>query len=343
MGARSDSLAFHNHFDKFYSNVLFPYMESAGITQIIQLGDLFDRRKTINFNTLHLARQYFFDPLRDRGFKMDVLAGNHDTAFRSTNEVNSPKLLLGEYDNIRAFSEPVTLNYDGLDVAILPWVNPSNYADCMKFVEDTPAQILMGHLELAGFEMYRGTIIDHGMPMELFQKFDMVCSGHYHHKSSRGNIHYLGTPTELTWSDFNDPRGFHVFDTQTRNLEFILNPYRMFHKIHYNDSDKDMDQILDFEDDMYEGTYVKVIVHQKTNPYWFDLFIEKLEKTGAVDIQVVDDHLNLSMEGDDEIMQEAEDTLTILRKVVDGVETNVPKAALENFLVSLYQEAQHHE
>ena len=32
------------------------------------------------------------------------------------------------------------------------------------------------------------------------------------------------------------PRGFHIlFDTETRELEFIQNPYEMFHKIYYDD------------------------------------------------------------------------------------------------------------
>jgi len=343
IGARSDNLAFHDYFQKFFSQVLFPYMEKEQITHIIQLGDLFDKRQSINFVSLHRGRQYFFDPLRDKGLTMDVFVGNHDTAYRSTNEVNSPHLLLGEYNNIQTFSEPVTMRYDDIDIALLPWVNSSNYASSMEFIQSTPAPILLGHLEIAGFEMYRGTIIDHGLPMETFHKFDLVCSGHYHHRSTRANITYCGTPYQITWSDFDDPRGFHVFDTTTRSLEFVLNPYRMFHKIFYNDSSKTMEQVVDRDYSMYSGTYVKVVVQQKTNPYWFDLFIDKLEKSGTVDVQVVDDHLNLNLDDDNEILQEAEDTLTILRKVVDGVESPVPKSRLEDFLINLYREAQHHE
>lgn len=341
--ARNGHQAFHNHFERFYSRILFPYMEKEKITHIIQLGDLFDSRRYISFTSLHRCREYFFDEMVKRDITMDVFVGNHDCALKSSNHINSPHLLLGEYGNIKTYSDPVTVNYDGLDVALLPWVNNNNYDQCMEFVNATPAPILMGHLELAGFEMYRGTIIEHGMPMDKFQKFDMVLSGHYHHRSTRGNITYCGVPTQLTWSDYNDNKGFHVFDTEKRSLEFIVNPYNMFYKIHYNDVDKTMEQIVERDYSMYEGTYVKVVVGQKTNPYWFDMFIDRLEKAGTTDIQVVDDHLNLNLEDDNEILQEAEDTLTILRKVVDGVESTVPKKKLETFLISLYQEAQHHE
>ena len=50
-GARNDSRKFHDYFEKFYKNTFFPYLEEHGITEIIQLGDLFDRRKFINYKS----------------------------------------------------------------------------------------------------------------------------------------------------------------------------------------------------------------------------------------------------------------------------------------------------
>ena len=77
-GARGDSLEFHRYFQKFYSNVLFPYMIENKLDTIIQLGDLFDRRKFINFNSLYLSRKYFFDKLKENNINMNTLLGNHD-------------------------------------------------------------------------------------------------------------------------------------------------------------------------------------------------------------------------------------------------------------------------
>lgn len=342
-GARSDALSLHDYYEKFYTNTFFPYLDENGIDTVVQFGDLFDRRKYVNFVTLSRSRQYFFDELAKRNIKLDVFVGNHDTFYKNTNDINSPDLLLHDYKNISVYSEPVVKNYDGLDIALLPWVNTSNYAQCIDFINNTKAQILFGHLELAGFEMYRGAFNDHGMDSKLFDKFDMVCTGHYHHRSSRGNIHYLGTPYEMTWSDYQDPRGFHILDTDTRDLKFIQNPYRMFNKIHYDDTNKEMDEIVGIDYEMYKDTFIKVIVHNKNNPYWFDLFIDRLEKTGVEDIQVVEDHLNLNLEDDSDIVNEAEDTLTILRKVVDGLDTKVQKKDLDSFLTSLYTEAMHVE
>lgn len=342
-GARNDNIAFHDYFEKFYRDVLFPYLDKHDIKVVHQFGDLFDRRKYINFYSLWRSRHYFFDELKKRNIEMYVPVGNHDTYYKNSNDVNSPELLLGEYSNVHPWSSPTTVNVDGTEIALLPWVCSGNYQESLDFIKNTDAQILFGHLELAGFEMHRGTFNDHGMEVKLFEKFDIVCSGHYHHKSSRGNIHYLGTPYEMTWSDFQDPRGFHIFDTDTRELEFIQNPYRMFNKIHYDDTEKTMEEVLDIDLNLYQNTFVKVVVHNKTNPYWFDMFVTKLEKNGVVDIQIVEDHLNLNLEDDSDIIDEAEDTLTILRKVVDGIETNVSKKELDSFLTTLYTEALHVE
>lgn len=339
-GARGDSIAFGDYIRKFYQNIFFPYLVDNDITRIIHLGDIVDRRKYINYVTARRLREDFIEPCFKHGIELDVIIGNHDTSFKNTNEVNSMNELYHNSNYGHTWhSEAAELVIDGTKIALLPWVCSGNYTESMQFLENTDAQILFGHLEIQGFEMYRGSFNDHGFESNIFSKFDVVCSGHFHHKSTRGNINYLGAPYEMTWSDYNDPRGFHIFDTDTRQLHFIQNPYRLFNKIHYTDVDKTMDEILDVDFEMYQNTYVKVVVHQKTNPYWFDLFIEKLEKSGVIDLQVVDDHFNLNLEDDSDIVNEAEDTLTILRKVVDQVDSNIPKKELDNFLTLLYNEA----
>jgi DNA repair exonuclease SbcCD nuclease subunit len=338
-GARGDSPAFAEYFNRFYYEQFFPYLAANGISRIFHLGDIVDRRKYINFVTARHLRK-FVEHCDSSGIRLDVIVGNHDTSFKNTNEVNSMRELFehSTYD-IHYYSDPTVVDVDGTNIAVLPWICSGNYEESMQFINNTNAQILFGHLELAGFEMYKGAVNDHGFDSKIFDKFDTVCSGHFHHKSTRGNINYLGAPYEMSWSDYNDPRGFHVFDTETRELEFVRNPLTMFNKIHYHDQDKTLDEIMDMDFDHYKGSYVKLIVHTKTNPYWFDMFVDKIEKAGVLDLQVVDDNLNLQLEDDGDIVNEAEDTLTVLNKVVDQVESRVDKKVLYNFLSSLYNEA----
>jgi len=341
-GARNDSVAFLDYYDKFYTNIFFPYLKEHGIKEILHLGDIFDRRKFINFNTLDRAREIFFDKLVSEDVVMHLVIGNHDTYFKNTNEINSPDLLLGEYkSHIKIYSKPEIVSFGNTDILLMPWMCTDNMEESLNIINNPKsAQVCMGHLELAGFEMNKGIVIEHGMDSNIFGRFDLVCSGHFHHRSKKGNIRYLGCPYEITWSDYGDQKGFHSFNTDTRELDFVHNPYTMFNKIHYDDSMwKDYGAIdtLDFSD--LSGTYVKVIVNTKNNPYWFDLFIDRLEKVDPLAIQVVDDNLYLNLEDDGDIVNEAEDTLSILKKFVESAEVDIDKKEIDKILGELYVEA----
>jgi DNA repair exonuclease SbcCD nuclease subunit len=337
-GARSDSIAFLDFFQKFYDNIFFPTIEKEGIDTVLILGDTFDRRKYINFYSLHRAKEMFFNLLAAKGIEVYMLAGNHDTYYKNTNDVNSPDLLLQEYGNITVIDTPRTINVHGVDICMMPWICPENYQESLDHIKTTIAEICMGHFEISGFAMYRGMTSHEGLGKETFGKFDMVFSGHYHHKSDDGHIYYLGNPYELTWQDFNDPRGFHLFDVSTRKLEFIRNPYTMFARIEYNDRDQEP---LDLDALDLKESYVKLVVN-KTDFYKFDKFIQKLYNKGCHEIKIVED-MSEFQEG--EIGEEInlEDTLSVLSNYIDSVETDVDKEQVKTFMRTLYTEAVNYE
>lgn len=337
-GCRGDSPVFAKHIARFYNDVFFPYIDSNNINFIFHLGDIVDRRKYINFLSAKALFVDFINPIKQRKKFLHAIIGNHDTFYKNTNEINSMDILYGATAPFNYYSDPTEITIDGCRILLMPWICSSNYDKCIESIKNSKAQILFGHLELSGFEMYKGSVINHGYDPKLFEKFDVVCSGHFHHKSSKGNIHYLGCPYEMTWSDFDDPKGFHVFDTDTRELTFVENPNKIFHKLFYNDVDQRLDYVMDQKFDYLKDSIVKVVVKNKTNPHMFDLYIEKLEKAGTADIQVVEDHLNLDLEGDEDILDEAEDTLTILKKYAQQV-TKQDTKELQALLQDLYSEA----
>lgn len=339
-GIRNDSQIFYDYFKRFLDEVFFPTLEKEGIKQVIHLGDVVDRRKYVNFLTLYRLRKDFLEELERRMIDLDAILGNHDTYYKNTNEVNALKELIeGKYRFIHVVENPETIVIDGTPILLLPWICEDNYQESMDAIKNTEAQIVMGHLELNGFEMFRGSIADHGMDHRLFDRFDVVCSGHYHHKSDTGNIHYLGAFAEYTWSDYDDPRGFHIFDTDTRELTFIRNPFKMFEKIWYDDSGKTVEEVVFDREIDVRNKMVKVIVKNKTNPYWFDLFIDRVEKAGAIDLQVVEDHMNLDLMADEDIVDEAEDTLTVCKKYIGQLNLSVDQKKLERVITNLYNEA----
>jgi predicted phosphodiesterase len=337
-GVRNDSLAFHDYMKRFYDDIFFRYLDEHNVTTVVHCGDIVDRRKYININTAYRLRKDLIEPAINRGIIWHQIIGNHDTYHKNTNKVSSFIELFNRYP-INIYYETTEVMFDGTKILFIPWICDDNKEHSFKLIKETDAQIAFGHLELEGFEMFKGSIVSHGDDPSLFGRFDTVCSGHFHHRSNRGNIHYLGSPAEYTWSDYNDPRGFHIFDTETRELTFIENPYKMFHKFWYNDGDINfVDSKIDYS--QFSGKIIKIIIQEKNNPYWFDKFIENIEKNNPIDIQIVEDHLNLNLEEDEEIVDEAESTIDIFKKYIRNTECKgINKEKLENKIVELYNEA----
>lgn len=338
-GARSDSLDFHRYFGKFYDEVFFPFLKENNITTVFQMGDLFDRRKYINFNSLYLSRKYFFDKLKENNITLHALLGNHDIAFRNTLEVNSPVLLLKDYDNIFVYEDFSTVSFDGVDVDVVPWICDDNEEDIFGKIKDTKSQICFGHFEISGFEMDKGHVCDIGIDKKSLAKYDVVLSGHFHHKSSDGNITYVGTPYEMTWADCGDPKGFHVFDTETRDMQFCRNPLVMFNKIYYNDEETDFEYWKNYDYQKLKDGYVKVVVVNKQNPYLFDQVLDSLYKNGVADLSIVEDFSDIYESTDDDDIDQAQDTITILSNYIDNLELEVETDKLKSIMRELYVEA----
>lgn len=341
-GARNDSIHFLDFYEKFYSGTFFPSLEKEGVKHVLILGDTFDRRKYVNFYTLQRAKKMFFDPLAEKGIKVYMLVGNHDTYYKNTNEVNSPELVLEDYDNVAIISSPDVITLDGTNILMMPWICAENYEQSIEQLKTAKAEICMGHFEIAGFAMYKGMKSEEGLDRDLFKRFDFTFSGHYHHKSSSNDIHYLGNPYELTWQDYNDNRGFHILDLSNRTFNFIRNPNVMFNRIVYDDKVNDVKTISSMDLSVYKNTYVKVVVANKTNPYLFDMLINKLYDVGTLDITIAEDFSELEDEEDNNVDQ-AEDTVTILNKYVDNLTTDLDKDKLKGIMKNLYVEALNEE
>jgi len=334
-GARNDNINFNEYFFEFYENQFFPYLKEHDITDVIHLGDVMDRRKYVSYRIAKDFRERFINQFENYNFHM--LVGNHDTFYKNTNAVNSlQELVDGRYENITVYEEATEVEFDGCKILFVPWINADNMNHTMKMLKQSDAQIVMGHLELNGFEMQKGMVMDHGWDKQEFNRFDMVMSGHYHHKSDDGQIYYLGTPYEIYWNDWNDPKGFHVFDTEKRELERIVNPRTIFSKIYYDDSQEINDDVSSYKD-----KYVKLVVVNKKDLYQFDKFVDKLLQADCHEVKIIEDFSELDASNvSDDIVENTEDTMTMLERYIDDLDVTLSKDRLKNTMRTLYTEAQ---
>ena len=336
-GVKNGADIFLDYSEKFYDETFFPYLVEHGIKKIIHLGDYFEHRKYVNYKVLEHNYKTFVSKLYEHDMHMDIIPGNHDVYFKNTNNLNSLEQILSKYsDRIHIHMDPKVINYDGLDIGLVPWISKDNEEECMEFMRTASAPILMGHLELGGFRyMANANITSHGMGTEIFQRYEAVYSGHYHTKSTQENVTYLGTQFELTWSDAGDPKYFHVLDTDTRDILPGRNPAVLFQKIIYDGDDEPT-----LEQERIEGTYIKVVVSNKKDLFAFDQFMDKLYNLNPHEVRIIENFDELAGGSIDDDDVDTVDTPTLLNSYIDTAKTNLNNDILKKMMNELYIEAQ---
>ena len=338
-GARNSSGIFIDYQEKFYTEVFFPYLRENGISRILHLGDYYEHRKFVNFKVLNANRRHFLDKLREYNITMDIIPGNHDVTYRNTNDLCSlGELMIGYDDVVNIHMQPTELQFAPSDqkVIMIPWINSENEHYTLKCLDQTDAKICLGHFEFEGFQMYRGAVSHDGMDMRPFKKFDAVYSGHYHTKSSNGNIAYLGAQMEFTWADCDDPKFFHILDLETGHLEAVQNPLTLFTKVVYDDEEFDYNR---FDYSIFDKQFVKVRVVNKTSLSQFEDFIANIQLKKVYDLKIEETYdLDNNVDEDGENTH-FEETSELISQYIDTMDTLLDKDMLKAQLKELYNEA----
>ena len=331
LDGRKGSLPFWNYWQKFYDEIFFPTLEKENITTVFDLGDTFDNRKSVDFNTLNRIKYNYFDRLKK--YEVHMLLGNHCTYYKNTNKINSPELLLENYSNIKIYTEPETIFIGGKEFLMMPWINVENKEECTKLIKKG-GEIMCSHMEVDGFEVTPGMHFEGGFTVSDFKNFNRVWSGHFHHRSKRGNVQYLGNPYQMFWNDYKSSRGFHIYDTETDRLRFYKNPFEIFEKIFYDDANHDYNKL---DVSSYKDKFIKIIVDEKRNYQMFETLVDRLYNVGSHDVKIVE--ILVDSDDIDDVHLETKDTMTLLNEYIDEVDIAVDKSSLKSVMRSLYIES----
>lgn len=345
-GSRGDNAILYDIQERFYLDVFWPAIDAEGsVTEILHMGDVTDRRKQINFQTLSFAKRVFFEEARKRNIKIHWLLGNHDLPYKHSLKLSSHEAFK-EYENVKSYSAATVVPFNGVDTLLVPWICDENVEQVIDAVKTFSGSVVAGHFEFNGFELYRGFVNNHGMETDLFRSFPLVMSGHYHLRSSRDNIFYLGAPYEMVWSDHGSDHGFHWWTPQTHDLEFVSNPHHLFYTFIYDDKDKNASYVSELLAKItatnVQQRIVKIIVRNKTQPLWYESFTDQVMNVGAHEMQFVDDTAwnSANSEMDFESVT-THDTMTLIRQYVDGLpwSNTEMQTSVSEMLGELYQEA----
>lgn len=332
-GVRNDSQQFVEYQKKFFDTLFFPTLKERGIKEVIDLGDTFDRRKYINYHTLLNIKEFYFDPLKENDINVHIIIGNHSTYHKNSNDVNSPDLILSEYTNVKSYKDPKHIRFGDSEYLLMPWINSENIEECYRVMEESKAHVMFGHFELTGHTLKGNFKFNKGISLSDIKKFEYIFSGHYHHRSSVKNFMYLGAPYQFDWGDLDEKRGFYIFDTETLELEFIENPYKIYKKIFWP---TDNDVVIN--ESTISDIYVKIVVQDKPNIIEFDSFVDKIESFAPHNVFIEEvDHIFSDEECE---IDSIEDTLTTIKTYISNEEiVDEKKDKLLELLSELYYES----
>lgn len=329
---RDSSEYFIDKYKLFFENIFFPRLKKENIKTIICLGDTFEDRRKINVNGLHAARKMFFDVALKENIKIITILGNHCVYYKNTNEINSIDILCNAYPNITLIDHDV-IDLDGFKLALCSWINKENYKEKLEFINTCEADCFASHLELTGYEMTKGNFCEHGMSPSLFDRFDQTWSGHFHIKNTDGKIKYLGNPFQTNKGDYGYDRGFHIFDTDTRELEFIKNTYTVYDHINYiEDSDYNFNNYKD------KIVFVNISSFLKVDQVKLNTFIDTLNDYSHSS-EIIERENVLATYTAEELKDEYKTTIETITEYITGSFEVDDSSYMNSYMNDLYNEA----
>ena len=336
VGVRNNNSIFHDYQQRFFDNIFFPYIDDHDIDVVVHVGDHLDNRKTTNVLTSQKFDEMWVQQIISRDMVEHGILGNHTAYYKNTNTVNSLSHIYNKGNGLILYDvEPKEVEIGGLLWGMVPWITADNKEKCFEFIRTTKAEILCGHFEIMGFYMDGGHKCESGVSVSDLKRFRKVFSGHFHKKQTVANISYLGTPYDMTFSDLGEVKGFHIFDTETLDLEFIQNPEKIFHKIYYDDI-KDPD-VVEKDYSFIKNGFVRLVVLNKSDHGKFDLLLDKLEDAEMYRLQIAETVSEESTESSDVDMSQS--TSEIINNHIDGLAGISDPAMVKDIMNVLYTEA----
>lgn len=344
-GISNDSPVHAATIKNFFSKCFFPELKKRGISDIIHLGDVVDVRTKISYPTLQLLKNEYILPVVDGDYRVYQIIGNHDVYYRTSNDVSVADVF-EPYSNFSVYNEVKDVQLkDGTKICMLPWINKNNESSVMEHLKSTDADYVMAHLEIKGALMMKGTVSEHGQEASVFGKFKKVFTGHYHIRSVRDNIVYIGNIAHFNWGDFGEERGFAIWDTVTGDIEYVNSPYSPYKKIYYDDVSNDYSDLSVYDRVDFSDKIIKIVTVNKENPYHFDLFMQYIESKQPYNVSVIENDIlkyHVSDDGSEvlDIDRASIDiSLTLSEYIKDFNLSEEQNNRVSNILVGLQKEA----
>lgn len=220
-GVRANSNEWLEIQKDFFENLFIPtlkkHVQPGDV--LVQVGDTFDNRQSINIKVLNYAVDLF--ERLGQILPVHVICGNHDIWAKKSNEITSIDSLKW-IPNVQIYKEPQLLKWNDRNVLMMPWRRDSDH-EAETLADFPTTNIVFCHSEVKGIYLNSKVKNEHGTDSNIYDKYTRVYSGHIHFRQSRGKLLMVGTPYQLTRSDANNAKGFDLVDLDDMSETFFEN------------------------------------------------------------------------------------------------------------------------
>lgn len=220
-GVRSNSMEWLDVQKQFFEEVFIPALKEnvKPGDVLVQVGDTFDNRQSINIRVLNYAVDLF--ERLGKILPVHIICGNHDIWAKSSNDVTSIDSLKW-IPNVQIYKEPKLMDWSGRKILMMPWRRDSSH-ETETLAEFPTAEIVFCHSEVRGIYLNAKVKNEHGTDSNVYSKYTRVYSGHIHFRQERDKLLMVGTPYQLTRSDANNTKGFDMVDLEDMSETFFVN------------------------------------------------------------------------------------------------------------------------
>lgn len=223
-GSRNNNLDWLDLKLDFFEKQFIPFIEKYKNKDDIMIhnGDVFDSRQSLNLTVMSKVID-LFTKLSKKFDKIYIIAGNHDAARKTDNEITSLDCLRF-IPNIFIIKEPTIYYFDNQKTLLMPYTHGRD-KEVIEMNKDVDYIFCHADFNFVSFDGIRN--MEHGLSEgDLIgddKKIKKIYSGHIHHRQESGILTMLGNPYQMTRSDRNNKKGFWCFDFENGNDFFIEN------------------------------------------------------------------------------------------------------------------------
>jgi UDP-2,3-diacylglucosamine pyrophosphatase LpxH len=342
----------HEKFEQqmaFIEQQFFPYLLENNIKIVMQLGDINHDRNRADWYILNEMKKRFYGWFDCNDVQLHALVGNHDTVFKNTLDQNSLSETTKHFENVYVYTKPTVVEIQPYKIGFNPWILDHKNPKLTEKVD-----ILLGHFDVMGFPMLKGIYSKEGLDYKSLSNYRLVMSGHYHIRHIQENFHMVGTPFQLNWNDWNQPRGFVVLDTQF-NVTYIQNTVNpQFVKIYYDNGNIEV-LGLDYDEEpipmsreksleVVKKNYCRLFTRQVDDQMKLELYHTSLLAVSCDDYKIDIVSLTDAVEDFDSSefdakFEEGESTLQLIRACLEGMtfEEGISKDTLLDLVATEYK------